>query len=190
MPGPMPHILEQPNIPRPLHGLNPRALMGKTKWDVMRRQVYRKHGYTCAACGVRAGEAKIRTGMEAHEHFRIDYGARRMTLIDMQPLCHACHSFVHSGLLEVRLAARKVSGETVATILGHGVGVLELSGGKVPVPADYLCRKLGLAHGLPLAKQPRTIRWGGWTMVWEGEVYRSRFPTEEHWRREMRRQPL
>jgi hypothetical protein len=185
MTGPLPHILEQPLIPTPLHGLNPRSIMGRAKWDVMRRQVYAKYGHTCAACGVSAREAKLKKYLEAHESFEINWAKKQMTLISMEPLCHACHAFVHSGLLEVKLQAGKVSKETAAVILGHGAGVLAQSGGKMPPASDYLCRKLGLEHGLPVGAAPRRTTWSGWTMVWDGTIYPSPYKTEAEWRRAM-----
>lgn len=103
MTGPLPELLEQPVIPSPLHGLNPRNLMGKAAWDEERRRVYRKYGFTCAACGVNGRDAFPQTRLEAHERFSVDYRARTMTLTGMEPLCPACHAFVHTGLLELRM---------------------------------------------------------------------------------------
>jgi hypothetical protein len=183
--GPLPEILEQPLIPPPLHGLNPRTIMGRAKWDVVRRQIYRKYAYSCAACGVKARDAKIKKNLEAHESFEIDYAQKQMTLKSMEPLCHACHAFVHSGLLEVRLASQQVSKETVAVILGHGVGVLAQSGGKMPPASDHLCRKLGLSHGLPVSAAPRATSWSGWSMRWDGEVYPALYNTQADWQRAM-----
>ena len=186
MTGPRPTILEQPNIPPPLHGLNPRSLMGPEAWDRMRREVYRSNGHCCVACGTHAGDAIIRPGIEAHEDFEIDYAARRMTLRGMVPLCHACHSFVHGGLLEVNLMSRKVSREQVATILGHGIGILSQCNGTIPPAAAKLCRQLQLSHDLPVSRHPRNIPWEGWTMVWNCTTYRSRYPTRGSWERAMK----
>lgn len=187
MNGPVHHILEQPLIPPPLHGLNPRTIMGQAKWDVMRKEIYKKHGYCCASCGVRSRDAIIKQYLEAHERFTIDWQEQRMTLISMEPLCHACHAFVHTGLLEVRLQARRVCKQTVASILGHGVGVLERANGTMPVAAHNLCRKLGLAHGIAVQEMPPRTRWTGWKMKWEGVDYPSPYPTERDWQNAMRK---
>lgn len=187
MTGPIPEILEQPLIPPPLHGVNPRSIMGRSAWDKMRKTIYAKHGYRCAACGTTSRSALIKPYLEAHERFEIDYSKQTMTLIGMEPLCHACHSFVHSGLLELRLHYRKISKTDVASILGNGVGVLEQTGGVIPIAANKLCRKLGLSHNLQIAEMPPPSRWSGWKMVWEGEIYPSPFPTETDWRRQMRK---
>jgi hypothetical protein len=173
----------------------------------MRKQIYAKHGYCCAACGVRSRDAIIpanfrnekRVGstgaqrahplikpwLEAHERFEIDYAQQKMILIGMEPLCHACHAFVHSGLLELRLFHKKISKTNVARILGNGVGVLEETGGTMPLAAAKLCNQLGLKHGLKVANLPPATRWAGWSMEWKGKEYPSPFPTEAAWRREM-----
>ena len=185
--GPLPEILEQPVIPPPLHGLNPRTIMGRTAWDGERRRVYRKYGFTCAACGVNGRDAFPLTRLEAHERFSVDYGARRMTLVGMEPVCPACHAFVHGGLLELRLHSGQVSRELGRRILEHGTGVLRQSGGVVPRAAHGLCAKLGVRHGLRVAAPPPVTGWAGWALIWEGEEYPSPYPTEADWAREMRR---
>lgn len=187
MPGVLPEILEQPLIPLPLHGVNPRSLMGRADWDILRQKIYAKHRYCCAACGVYSGKAILKTGLEAHERFRIDYRKKRMTLIGMEPLCHACHYFVHSGLLELRLAKRQIDLEKVLAILGNGVEVLTASGGKMPAGADALCRKLGQKHGLPVHRNPPRTTWSGWKMEWNGQTYPSPYPNESAWRAAMAR---
>jgi len=185
MTGPLPHILEQPLIPPPLHGLNPRSIMGRPAWDRMRKTIYARHGYRCAACGVRSKDALLKPWLEAHERFEIDWKTRTMTLVGMEPLCHACHAFVHSGLLELRLHHRKISKTDVARILGNGVGVLAETGGTMPRAAAGLCRKLGLKHDLRVAGHPPRTGWSGWTMTWDGTEYPSPYPTEAAWKRAM-----
>lgn len=186
MTGPVPELLEQPLIPPPLHGVNPRTIMGKAAWDEERRRVYRKYGFTCAACGVNGRDAFPVTRLEAHERFRVDYRARRMELIGMEPVCPACHAFIHGGLLEIRLRSGQMSREIVRRILSHGVSVLAAIGGTVPQAAHHLCGRLGVRHGLRVAAPPPATRWSGWRLLWDGREYPSPYPTEADWRRKMR----
>lgn len=184
--GPVPELLEQPLTPPPLHGLNPRTIMGRAAWDEERRRVYRKYGFRCAACGVNGRDAFPLTRLEAHERFRVDHPARTMELIGMEPICPACHAFVHGGLLEIRLHTGQVSRALGRRILEHGVGVLGRIGGTVPQAADQLCARLGVRHALRVAKPPPPTPWAGWRLLWEGRSYPSPYPTEEDWRRAMR----
>lgn len=184
--GPLPELLEQPLIPPPLHGVNPRSIMGRTAWDRLRKEIYAKHRYCCAACGVYSRKAILKTGLEAHEQYRIDYRKKRMTLIGMEPLCHACHCFVHAGLLELRLVSGQFSAEKVATILGHGHGVLKRSGGRMPPAAALLCRKLKLQIEIDIHPHPKKTSWSDWVMEWDGTFYPSPYPSEAAWQRAMK----
>jgi hypothetical protein len=185
--GPLPALLEQPLIPPPLHGLNPRSIMGRAAWDEERRRVYRKYGFTCAACGVNGRDAFPLTRLEAHERFSVDYRARTMTLTGMEPVCPACHAFVHTGLLEIRLHRRELSRAMTWRVLEHGITVLGEVGGTVPLGADRLSRKLGLRHGLPVASPPPPTGWSGWRLIWDGKSYEAPYQSEAAWARAMRR---
>ena len=43
-------IIAMPNIPKPLHLVNPRNLLGKKTWDIMRKSCYAKADLTCEIC--------------------------------------------------------------------------------------------------------------------------------------------
>jgi hypothetical protein len=184
--GPLPEILHQPVIPPPLHGVNPRIIMGGSKWDILRREVYKKYGLTCAACGVSPEHAFPKKHLEAHERFQIDYKNREMTLIDMEPLCPACHQFVHSGLLTIRFKKGQISTAMTRRILQHGLDILAASTGQIQADAEFLCRTLKVKHDLPLARPSEKFGWSGWKMVWNGISYPSPYPTQQDWENAMR----
>jgi hypothetical protein len=186
MAGPIPEILEQPVIPLPLHGVNPRNLMGKPAWDALRKTIYARHGHRCAACGVPSRQAMILPRLEAHERFEIDWPRREMHLIGMEPLCHACHAFVHGGLMEIRILRGDLSREDARRILAHGISVLTGIGGTIPQAAAKLAREFGVSHRLAMAKPPPPSPWRGWAMVWNGVRHPSPYPDEASWRRAMR----
>jgi len=85
-----PSILLCPSIPPPLHGLNPRTIMGKTWWDKERKKAYRKHDGCCMACGKKAK-------LEAHEMYRYEYKNKRAWLYEIVAVCVDCHLFIHYG---------------------------------------------------------------------------------------------
>ena len=179
-----PHILSQSNIPKPLHGVNPRSIMGKEKWDVVRREVYASTGYRCAACGVHKDDAMFHKWLEAHEDYEIDHESAIMTVRSMVPLCHSCHSFVHSGFLFVQLERGEKSKSEVAIILDHGFGILK----SARLPAFVGLKNVIKASGWSgswsggwLHPRESSKRWDEWVMIWEGEKFPAKFKSYDEW---------
>ena len=118
-----PEILTQPNIPKPLHGLAPRTIMGQEWWDTERQKAYASTDYHCVACGVPKSEAKKFHWLEAHEYWKFDYRKGTAEVISIEPLCHYCHNFIHSGRLAMIMGKEK-SVEEAEDILEHGFKLL------------------------------------------------------------------
>ena len=102
-----PEILSQPNIPQPLHGLSPRVINGDAWWNATRKEVYARYDYHCIACGVHKTEAQGPKWLEAHEVYDFDYAKGIATVKSIEPLCHYCHNFIHSGRLEAIINKEK-----------------------------------------------------------------------------------
>jgi hypothetical protein len=182
---PRPEILSAPNIPKPLHGLNPRSLMGREAWDNRRKEVYESTQFHCAACGVHKSDAKKHKWLEAHEIFEIDYEAATATLIEIVPLCHFCHAFIHSGLTRVRARNKQITPAEVRAIMQHGCDVLRLCDGHIFLGTSALCQLVGVdCSDLPCIEPPHSdASWGAWRMVWNGKEYRGKYKTFNDWRR-------
>lgn len=101
-----PEILLHPNIPKPMHGISPRSVMGQEWWDTQREKVYQFNNYCCFCCGVHKSRAKEKKHLEAHEVYDINYTKGRMVFKEIVALCHYCHNFIHSGRLDALLDAR------------------------------------------------------------------------------------
>lgn len=182
---PRPKILSMPNIPKPLHGLNPRSIMGKQAWDIRRHDVYASTQFHCAACGVHKAQAEKHSWLEAHELFEIDYNNCRATLVEIVPLCHFCHAFIHSGLTRIRARNGQISAHEVRRIMSHGCDVLRRDGSRIFLGTAQLCQLVGVdcsdIECLPIPNDCES--WSDWRMVWRGREYRGKFKTFKEWER-------
>ena len=183
-----PNLLSAPNIPKPLHGLNPRTIMGQSAWDQERKKVYASTNYHCAACGVHKSNAKKHRWLEAHEIFDINYRSGTATLIEIVPLCHFCHAFIHSGLTRVRARNKKILASEVWHIMDHGCEVLRRSGAGMFAGTAELCDLVSVDRsGVQIMPLPRCMAdWGKWRMIWDGKEYRGKFKSMAQWQRSYR----
>lgn len=183
-----PEILMHSNIPKPLHEVNPRNIMGKFKWDKVRQEVYKAAGYCCVACGVEKALAKGHPWLEAHEFYRVDYIRGKVYIESLEALCHYCHNFIHSGRLSMIMGEQKER-EEVIEILEHGFKILADAGLKANPVAVRLADEVGAnkfgvkAYEMVISNVP----WGDWRLVWEGKEYSPKYPTQEAWREHFNR---
>lgn len=160
-----PGLLLHPNIPKPLHGLNPRTVRGVAWWDKMRAEAAWKSWNRCAACGVHKGKAKYHRWLEAHEAYNIDYKKGRVELERIVVLCHACHNYIHDGRMDYLVEDSKMTVERRAEILTHGKLILRR--------ADLE----DLEPEYPTECAP----WGKWHLIIDGVKYPTRFKNEIEW---------
>jgi len=161
---PRPIILLHPNIPKPLHGLAPREILGKEWWDKTRKEAYAKTNECCAACGVEKHRARYHQWLEAHECYETDYALGRSVYVETVALCHACHNFIHSGRMQIMVDRGDMPVSKYKDILKHGNGLL----------AQYGYRKTQALSG-PCAK------WKDWRLVLFGIEYKPKFKTFDAW---------
>ena len=119
-----PSILLHPKIPPPLHGLNPRSILGDGWWNKQRQKAYAAQDYHCWACGVEKTKAKYHKWLEAHECYEFDYGAGTARMIEVTALCHLCHNFIHQGKAECFFAEGKIPKSKYKDIFRHGYKLL------------------------------------------------------------------
>ncbi len=186
-----PKLLQHPNIPKPLHGLSPRAIKGKEWWDKKRQEVYKSTNYHCKACGVHKSQAKYHKWLEAHEDYTIDYEKGTMEIKDIVPLCHSCHNFIHSG----RLFTVEDDLDKVAQILERGFNILNENGLEAPYAANIIAIKLEIDYDIYVHRicepelPPTTIaEWDDWKLIFEGEEYYSKFNSLKEWAEYYRKQ--
>lgn len=186
-----PRLLQLPNVPKPLHGVNPRTCLGRAWWNKERLAAYLSNNRCCLACG--AHESKLSLGqarLEAHEEYETDYRLGRLTYVRAVPLCWSCHMFVHSGLL-LTLAQKGSMTEALAVMVlhrgldiliehgldihPHGAAVAFRSG--LPVDRKYQ----DLVHVLPTPRVPVDLAWGDWRLVVGNREFEPKFGSYEEW---------
>lgn len=88
-------LIGMPNIPRPLHGVNPRTLLGAATWNRMRKNCYAMAGNTCEICGYKPDNLRHRHG---HEVYEIDYAHGTAKFVRVFCVCGLCHlGCIHTG---------------------------------------------------------------------------------------------
>lgn len=172
-----PEILTCPNIPKPLHGISPRTIMGQQWWDNKRRKVYASTNYRCVACGVHKSNARARKCLEAHEYFNINYETGICKIKSIEPLCHFCHNFVHNGRLGV-------SGDIkfIRDVLDHGFDIVRKNNLAVFFNAVNLGNIVGAnTVGVKTYTPKCSVKWLDWVLIFNGKEYRSNFKNYEEW---------
>lgn len=185
-----PEILASPNIPRALHTVNPRTILGKKWWDEQRQIAYAHHDYRCWACGVPKQNAEFYHWLEAHEDYNYNWKTGRVELKEIVALCHSCHSFIHNGRLYQLYLEGEISKDKVWQVLDHGLDICKRNNVK---PYYGAFKVYAMLHGMPENEAEKyskyfgwcpdvRAKWEDWHLIVEGEEYRSPFISEKEWK--------
>jgi hypothetical protein len=161
---PRPALLLHPNVPKPLHGMSPRELLGTVWWDKARQEAYERANYCCQACGTPKTEAEYHKWLEAHETYVYDYKTGTATVSEIVALCHMCHNYIHSGRLKQLLQADKITTAKYWHIILHG---------------DKLLKDAGL-----IKPEPTTVNaaWNKWKIIIDGREFPTKWKSFDHWK--------
>jgi len=177
-----PTILTHPNIPKPLHGISPRNIMGQKWWDIKRKEAYKSTNYRCSACNVPREKAKYYRRLEGHEYYNYNYTTGTLILKKIVPLCHSCHNFIHSGRLYAMYEKGEITFERIKNILEHGFRILSENALDAFWGTIQIADTLGIETDVePQFPEPCDVRWHEWKMVIESKKYYSKFKNEEEW---------
>jgi len=190
----LPELLLHPNIPKPLHGVNPRSILGKQWWDMMRRKVYALYDYHCRACGVHKTNAKYHQWLEAHEVYDINYSTGKVKLKNIVALCHSCHNYIHNERMLNLLKQSQFSEEKYLDILAHGESIISQYLTEVAINYQGKPWKIPFEESLPFTNtfpeiiipnfpeyNPHFASWDQWHLEINGNQYYSRFNDYEEW---------
>jgi len=161
-----PELLLSPNIPKPLHGVSPRSILGPIWWQKTRHEAYRSTNFHCQACGVYKFNARWRKWLEGHEVYDIDYLLGSAVYIKTVPLCHFCHNFIHDGRLRSLLEKGEIPPGKYIQIIQHGHRVLGEAGLIKPQP-----------YTGPFAD------WKDWRLIIGDKRYPPKFKSLKEWKK-------
>lgn len=81
-------------LPQALWGKNIRSELGIQKWDIIRKDVYKKYNHRCFVCN-----KKVK--MNAHEVWKLKINSKQGTgtqiLVGIIAVCDECHDTIHIG---------------------------------------------------------------------------------------------
>ncbi|KAA0686396.1 hypothetical protein [Enterococcus faecium] len=117
-------ILTQPVVPYALHYQNPRGIMGKTKWNKLKKEYQNKANHHCMICKKYVSH-KPGDWLELHEKYDYDFDRLIQKLTGYVAICHSCHMYIHQGLLGIQVQTGQVSKETARKIVDKGDLLLE-----------------------------------------------------------------
>lgn len=162
-----PSLLGQANIPKPLHGINPRTIMGAAAWSKHRQTIVQNNPY-CTACGAE------NCALDLHEDYDIDYNACIMKIRSYVPLCKRCHSFIHSGLLRVWVAKGEVTRQAARDILQHGIKICSQHRIQIFVGTALLAKELNVPLSNVRSWTPSMKdSWTDWVLEYDGKKYQG-----------------
>jgi len=170
-------ILHQPNIIKPLHGMNPRTILGQGWWDRTRKVAYASTNFHCLACGIHKLDALFHRWLEGHEDYTIDFEKYEYRLNRIVPLCHACHNVIHDGRLQILHDRGEISDDKFHRIMSHGDVILKTNG---LCPRNMAWWKDEDVFHKFFPENNGT--WKLWHIVIEGKKYFSKFEDFDAWR--------
>ena len=170
-----PELLLHPNIPKPLHGVNPRTIYGTNWWNRTRLLVYKSTEFHCAACGVHKTEARSRQWLEAHEIYEVDYQKGIATFVEAVPLCNLCHMYIHDGRLTHLLEKGLIHHYKFVQVIKHGDAVLKRAGLE---RTSHRERELAVQA---LEASGKLAKWASWRLSLDGKLYEPIYKSYAEW---------
>lgn len=191
---PQPELLLHPNIPKPLHGINPRTILGQKWWHKVRHIAYAKNNYHCWACGIYKSQAKYYKWLEAHEIYEIDYARGKIAMKAICALCHSCHNYIHDGRMQMMVMNGIIDFQKYVDIINHGENLINQYLFSLNKKTTRITWKRPLEPTLPfqnvfpqltIPNLPKPVsentNWSDWHLVLNGKKYYSRFTDFEEW---------
>ena len=195
-------LIAMPNVPKPLHGVAPRTVLGTTTWNKMRRECYEKANDTCEICGECPEDKRKR---QAHEVYVVNYSTGESVFIGCVCLCQQCHlACIHNGraitlyskgnqlitadyLLEGAEKAFTIvssyNKERGADVRLYSTWIEYLKHDELREPMLKLIKKTGVKF---YSEDPKKLaKWKDWKLLLDGEEYPTPYANEKEWEKAM-----
>lgn len=195
-----PAILCMPNVPLPLHMLNPRLIDPKA-WEKMRKQCYADADYCCQASSKEMGKGHL----HAHELYHIDWVNQQAIFtrpVALDPTLHT--RFIHSGraLTMFERGDKYFPKEALIATLEYGFSLVKgwndthAEDEPLRVSATFLdwAKNDRLAYDVNRLIEKYDMKfydfdkkcfdkkhWGNWKLIYNGKEYPTKFSTREDW---------
>ena len=199
-------LIAMPNIPKPLHTVNPRNLLGATTWDYMRKACYHMAHDTCEICGEKPDNPRRRHG---HEVYDIDYEAGTATFKRVFCICSLDHlACIHTGraitlykqgnplypkefLLEGAEKAFKTIDEynkdyPNADLRAYATYLEYLKCDELKEPMEELIKKYDVKFYME--DPAKMAEWGDWKLLISNKEYPTPYANEKEWKEAMKKQ--
>lgn len=195
-------LIAMPNIPRPLHGVNPRTLLGTSTWDHMRKACYAQAEDTCEICGCKPENLRRRHG---HEVYEIDYAKGTAKFVRVFCVCSLCHlACIHTGraltlwkhqnplyptefLLQGAEHAFKIISEynkdnPEADLRAYSTFLDYLKYEELREPMEKLIEKYGTKF---YTEAEDMAEWGDWKLLIGSQEYPTPYANKDEWKATM-----
>lgn len=190
-----PWLLFHPNIPKPLHGLAPRIVLGEKWWNETKKEAKEKFNQHCWACGIHKNKATYHNWLEAHECYSINYSIGQVKYVGTCALCHACHNYIHDGRMQILTNKGDFELEKYGAIIKHGETILqnwfESKGWQwkgYKRTFDLFCPHYELypdlpkfSHKIEWLKGKGKADWNDYHLIVEGKRYEVNHKSYEDW---------
>ena len=186
-------ILQQPNVPKPLHSLAPRVIETAHWWNKQRDAMLERQDYTCKCCDTKVDH---RSKLDLHEEYTINYEEGYSNVTGMIGLCKDCHAFIHNGLLFKMAQEGTRSFDNTDRIFRRGFALLRqeelepnhAAGIHYIALLDYFGKPVNQvlrdkANELTVKQNKSIIQqnWSAWHLRWNGNKYYSLFSSQRDW---------
>lgn len=196
-------ILTMPNVPKPVHKLCPRTILGNATWDHMRKRCYFEAGYKSQVSGFELDRSSKERTAHAHELASYDYAtgeARFERTVCLSPLEH---NFIHSG----RMLTLYKQGSPLATkryvlkCLENGFKLVndwnEMHKNMRPLRVYYTLAEYAVTPGIAdevkalikkynikfYAENPHTLApWDKWGLWIGNKFHKTPYKNEDEWK--------